>query len=216
MPARLTPLVNDQIYHIYNRGTEKRRIFENKREHKRFIQTLQYYQLEGPKPKFSNFIKYKLFNPDPNKKIVEIVSYCLMPNHFHLLLKQLKDGGVSEFIRKISDSYTKYYNIKHERVGALLQGPFKAVLIENDEQLMHVSRYIHLNPIASFLVKNLEDYEWSSYKEYINKESVSICSKNIVRNFFKLPDGYRKFVFDQINYDQSLELIKHKLIDNET
>jgi len=214
MPTRTTQLVNDQIYHIYNRGTEKRRIFENKREYKRFIQTLQYYQLQGPKPKFSNFIKYKLFNPNPNKKIVEIISYCLMPNHFHLLLKQLKEGGISEFIRKLSDSYTKYFNIKHDRVGALFQGPFKAVLMEGDEQLIHVSRYVHLNPIASFLVKNLGDYEWSSFKEYTEKGDSNICNKNEILNFFKSQDEYKKFVLDQISYAQSLELIKHQIIED--
>ena len=215
MPARLTPLINDQFYHIYNRGVEKRRIFENKRCYKRFIQTIQYYQLEGPKPKFSNFIKYKLFNLDPKKKIVEIISYCLMPNHFHLLLKQVKDGGISEFLRKISDSYTKYFNIKYERVGALLQGPFKAVLIESDEQLLHVSRYIHLNPIASFLIKDLNDYEWSSYKEYSMKTKEEVCSKEVIFNFFKLPGDYQKFVLDQVDYSQKLEIIKHQLIDKE-
>jgi len=73
MPIRITPLVSGQIYHIYNRGVEKRRIFENKRTYKRFLQTIQYYQLEGPKPKFSNFVKYKSFNPDSNKKIVDIL-----------------------------------------------------------------------------------------------------------------------------------------------
>src|SRR3989344_517839 len=116
MPTRTTPLVNEQIYHIYNRGVEKRRIFENRRTYKRFLQTINYYQYEGPKPKFSSFIKFKLFKPDPNKKIVDIIAYCLMPNHFHLLLRQVKEGGISEFIRKVSDSYTKYYNVKYDRV----------------------------------------------------------------------------------------------------
>ncbi len=215
MPARITPLVNGQIYHVYNRGVEKRRIFEDRRGYKRFLQIIQYYQLEGPKPKFSNFIKYKLSNPDSNKKIVDIISYCLMPNHFHLLIKQLKDGGISEFIRKISDSYTKYYNIKYDRVGALLQGPFKAVLIENDEQLIHVSRYIHLNPLASFLVKNLNQYEWSSYIEFLDKTSSGISAKEEVLSFFKSPQDYKRFMQDQIDYAQKLELIKHQLIDKE-
>ena len=87
MPARTTPLVNNQIYHIYNRGVEKRKIFEDRRGFKRFLQTINYYQYEGPKPKFSNYMKFKLFKPNSSKKVVGIISFCLMPNHFHILLR---------------------------------------------------------------------------------------------------------------------------------
>lgn len=215
MPARFIPFVNGQTYHVYNRGVEKRRIFENRRTHSRFLQTAQYYQLEGPKPKFSNFIKRKLFKPDPNKKIVEILSYCLMPNHFHFLIKQLKDGGVSEFISKLTNSYTKFYNIKFNRVGPLLQGQFKAVLIESDEQLVHVSRYIHLNPLVSYLVKDLDQYEWSSYKEYIGTRNNGICTKEDILDSFKTFQSYKLFVLDQASYATDLERMKHKLLDGE-
>ncbi len=213
MPNRITPLINGQFYHVYNRGVEKRRIFENRRTYTRFLQAIGYYQLEGPKPKFSNFIKYKLFEPDPDKKIVEIICYCLMPNHFHFLIKQLKENGVSEFIGKLTNSYTKYYNVKFDRVGPLLQGQFKAVLIESDEQLIHVSRYIHLNPVSSFLVKKPEDYEWSSYNEYLNGKGM--CTKKEILNFFQSVMDYKKFVDDQIDYAQKLEVIKHQLLDSE-
>lgn len=212
MPIRTTPLVNGQIYHVYNRGVEKRRIFENRRNYSRFLQAISYYQLEGPKPKFSNFSKYKIFKPDLNKKIVDILSYCLMPNHFHFLIKQLKDGGVSEFISKLTNSYTKYYNTKYNRIGPLLQGQFKAVLIEGEAQLIHVSRYIHLNPYVSFLVKNLNLYEWSSYSDYIGKTSSGLCSKDVM-DLFKSPQDYEKFVLDHADYAQRLEIIKHQLID---
>lgn len=215
MPIRTTPLINGQVYHVYNRGVEKRRIFENRRSYTRFLQTVRYYQLEGPKPKFSNFVKYKLFEPNPNKKIVEVISYCLMSNHFHFLIKQLREGGISEFISKLSNSYTKYYNTKFNRIGPLLQGQFKAVLIESDEQLVHVSRYIHLNPFVSFLVKDLKDYEWSSHREYITNISQGICNKEDVLSFFKTPKEYEQFVLDQADYGQKLELIKHQLIDEE-
>lgn len=215
MPARFTPFVNDQFYHIYNRGAEKKTIFQNKRDYSRFLKTFVYYHFEGPKPKFSNFYKYKLFKPNPQKKIVDIICYCLMPNHFHFLVRQLKEGGISEFVAKLTNSYTKYYNTKYDRVGALLQGQFKAVLVESDEQLLHLSRYIHLNPISSFLVKKLADYQFSSYPEYINSTKDSICSKEVIMSFFKFPAGYRKFVSDQISYAQNLELIKHKLIDED-
>lgn len=215
MPYRIIPFVSGYFYHIFNRGTEKRSIFENNRDRSRFLRTIQYYQYQGPKPRFSKFLRSNLNKFNPNKKIVEIVSYCLMPNHFHLLIKQLKDGGISEFMSKFSNSYTKFFNTKYQRVGALLQGQFKAVLVENDEQLIHLTRYIHLNPLASFLVKELGQYQWSSYHEYINTTQNGICSKEEVSSFFKSPKKYEEFVLDQVDYAQKLELIKHQLIDNE-
>ncbi|MBI2330135.1 transposase [Candidatus Daviesbacteria bacterium] len=215
MPSRIFPFVNGQFYHIYNRGVEKRTIFEKQWDYSRLIKTIRYYQLLGPKPKLSKFVAGSVFKPDINKKIVDIICYCLMPNHFHFLIKQLEDGGITEFISKLSNSYTKYYNVKYNRVGPLLQGEFKAVLIESDEQLIHVSRYIHLNPIASFLIKDLNEYRWSSYKEYIENNTNGICNKEDILNFFKSPKEYEKFVLDQVDYAQRLEIIKHQLMDIE-
>lgn len=215
MPSRIFPFVNGQFYHIYNRGVEKRTIFEKQWDYSRLIKTIRYYQLLGPKPKLSKFLMGSVFKPDINKKIVDITCYCLMPNHFHFLIKQLKDGGITEFISKLSNSYTKYYNVKYNRVGPLLQGEFKAVLIESEEQLIHVSRYIHLNPIASFLVKDLNEYRWSSYKEYVEGTVNSICNKEPVLSLFKSSMDYQKFVLDQVDYAQRLEIIKHQLLDIE-
>lgn len=214
MPSRIFPFVNGEYYHIYNRGVEKRRIFEKNWDYSRLIKTIKYYQLLGPKPKLSRFLTGSVLKPDPDKKIVEIICFCLMPNHFHFLIRQLKAGGITEFTSKLSNSYTKYYNVKYNRIGPLLQGEFKAVLIESDEQLMHISRYIHLNPIVSYLIKDLDQYIWSSYIEYT--ESINgICNKEAVLNFFKSPQAYQKFVLDQVDYVQKLEQIKHKLLEDE-
>lgn len=213
MPSRVFPFVNDNFYHVYNRGIEKRRIFIDKRDQHRFIKTMLYYQLIGPKPKLSNFKRSKIFSPDFDKKIVNIVCYCLMPNHFHFLLKQLKDGGITEFISKLSNSYTKYFNTRHSRIGPLFQGEFKAVLVESDEQLVHLSRYIHLNPLVSLLVKDLGKYEWSSYKEYINPVEKSLTAKEEVLSFFASPKEYEKFIADQADYGAQLEFIKHHLLE---
>lgn len=214
MPYRFIPFINEQAYHIFNRGTEKRRVFDGARDYQRFIKTLRYYQADGPKPRLSHFLRKSLFKPDFSKKIVEILAYCLMPNHFHLLVKQLREDGIRELVSKLTNSYTKYYNTKYTRVGPLFQGEFKAVLIENDEQLIHVSRYIHLNPLASFLVKNLNQYDWSSYNEY-RLTSDGICTKDQVLSFFKSPQDYERFVLDQASYAQELELIKHQVIEEE-
>lgn len=215
MPYRTTPLVNDQIYHIFNRGVAKLPIFTEKRDYDRFLETIYYYQFQGPKPQFSQLKRFKDFKFEKNKKIVEIICYCLMPNHYHFLVKQLEENGISEYISKISNSYTKFFNTKHNRVGPLFQGQFKAVRIGYEEQFIHVSRYIHLNPIASFLVKDLKEYPWSSYSNYIGLSADRICVKEQVLSMFKTPQKYEQFVLDQVEYAQSLERIKHLVIDGE-
>jgi putative transposase len=210
MPSRVVPFVNGEIYHIYNRGVNKIPIFGSRRNFQRFLNTLVYYQFEGPKPKFSNSFRIK--TTLKRDKIVEILCYSLMPNHFHLMIKQLKEGGITEFLSKLSNSYTKYYNIKYDRVGPLLQGEFKAVLVESDEQLIHLSRYIHLNPLVAHLTKSLAEYQWSSYHEYTNGIQ-GICNKEPVKSFFKSPEGYKHFIMDYVDYAEKLELLKHQTLE---
>lgn len=213
MPYRTTVLATGEIYHIFNRGVAKMPIFSSKRDYNRLLETLYYYQFQNPKPQFSHLSRFKDFNFEKNKKIIEIICYCLMPNHYHLLIKQLENNGISEFIKKVFNSYTKYFNTKHNRVGPLLQGQFKAVRIGYDEQFIHVSRYIHLNPITSFLVKDLQDYPWSSYHDFIGLQKDKLCNNSSVMSSFKSPKKYEKFVLDQVKYGQSLEIIKHLAID---
>lgn len=215
MPFRTIPFVVGEFYHIYNRGLEKQSIFNNRRDYSRFIQTLFYYQIQNPKPKFSTYRQSKVFPVDSSKKIVEIIAYCLMPNHFHLLVKQLKDGGITEFMRRFIHSYTKYRNIKYHRQGPIFQGVFKAVRVESDEQLLHLSRYIHLNPLVSLLVKDLKLYPWSSYNVYLDSKSTQSISKEEILNFFSSLKDYEKFVLDQADYGRTLEIIKHTAIDLE-
>lgn len=212
MPYRKTPLVNDEVYHVFNRGVAKLPTFQDQRDQKRLLKTIHYYQFQGPKPQFSQLNRFKNLDFEKNKKIVEILTYCLMPNHFHLLLKQLQDNGISELMNKILNSYTKYFNTRHDRVGPLFQGQFKAVRIENDEQLIHVSRYIHLNPLTSYLVKNLKDYPWSSYLNYLDLKDDRICTKEQILSFFK-KQNYEKFVLDQADYAKSLKQIERLLLE---
>ena len=103
-------------------------IFNNASDYKHFINTFFYYQVDGSKPRFSFFRKQPVTLAN-NVKIVEIICYCLMPNHFHFLLRQKKDSGITEFVSKISNSYTRYFNVKNKRIGPLLQGEFKAVYV---------------------------------------------------------------------------------------
>ena len=206
MPYRITPLVNDQVYHVFNRGVEKRNVFTDNREYARFLEAVQYYQQISPQVKFSKAdkdIKEKL----SDKKLVEIIAYCLMPNHFHFLFKQISDNGISTFIRRLINSYTRYFNTKNERVGSLFQGPFKAIRIESDEQLLHTTRYIHLNPLVGYLVKDLRNFKWSSYLGYIGLEDNKLCKRKEIEQLISLKD-YE-------DYAKQLANIKHLTFDLE-
>lgn len=214
MPTRSTPFANGYFYHLFNRGVEKRIIFQDNRDYTHFLKILGYYQYAGPKPSYSRANDEQIKSVKNNEKIIEIISYCLMPNHFHLLIKQLKEGGISEFMRKISDGYTKYFNTKYNRIGPLFQGAYKSVLIESDQQLTHLSRYIHLNPRVSLLTKDLNSYIWSSYSDYIGLRSGNLVNKDEILGFFKDQKAYEQFVLDQVDYGISLERIKHQLLDN--
>lgn len=216
MPGRIQPLVNNEIYHIFNRGSDKRDIFLQPRDYKRFIKTFYYYHFEGPKPKLSllNKNNFYRFKPDPASRLVEIFCYCLMPNHFHFMIRQLKTNGISIFMSQLGNSYTKYFNTKRKRVGPLLQGAFKATLVENDEQLIHLSRYIHLNPVVSGIVDLPQTYTWSSYNEYTS-EIKGICSTDLILNFFPSKEKYCEFTEAQIDYGKALEIIKHQVVDDE-
>lgn len=214
MPSRSIPFANGEYYHVFNRGVAKIPIFNQIRDYKRFVKTMLYYQIDDPKPKFSQFKPEKtILNTD--KTIVDIISYCLMPNHFHFLLKQNRENGITEFVSKLSNSYTKYFNTKYRRVGPLLQGEFKSVHVETNEQLIHLTRYIHLNPLVGFKTKNLDTYLWSSCCEYVNLTKSDICSKEIILGQFKSSDDYKQFVLDQEDYGKKLEIIKHQLLDFE-
>lgn len=187
-------------------------IFLSQIDYKHFLKAAFYYQVEGPKPKFSIYAPTTI-QLDKSKKIVEIIAYCLMPNHFHFLLRQERDGGVIEFVRKLCNSYAKYFNIKNTRVGSLFQGEFKAVHVSTEEQLIHLSRYIHLNPLVGYVTADLVSFKWSSYREFTGGDRTRICSKEIILSHFKSVEEYKEFIMDQEDYGKKLEFIKHQIID---
>lgn len=224
MPTnRRVVFANDEIYHVFNRGVEKRPTFTNKRELDRAMQTLDFYRFDDLKVKLSKVLtlpadertKFIQNIKKDFRKLVEIICFCFMPNHFHLLLKQKMDNGISIFLANITNSYTKYFNAKHERIGPLFQGLFKAVHIGFEEQLIHVSRYIHLNPVSSYLMEpeELDRYLWSSFPEYMGLLSRNIADPEIVMNLFKSKAKYKQFVLDQVDYARKLEQIKHLIME---
>jgi len=211
----------DHVYHVFNRGYEKREIFTELREYKRAIATLNYYQFEQPPLKFSKLLEVQAQQREEilsslgsrDKRIIDIISYCLMPNHFHLLLKLNAEHGIADFLSKFTNSYTKYFNTRHERTSNLFQGVFKAVPVESDEQLLHLSRYIHLNPVVSSIVSKPEDYPWSSYKDYIEGTSTTLVKPAVILDQFKSKGQYISFTEDHIDYAKALEENKHLSLD---
>ena len=221
MPGRLLPLVEGQVYHVFNRGIDHRPTFTNKSELKRAIAVMDHYRFVSPPLKFSKFLKLPVEERGRlqtemrvRPKLVEILSFCLMPNHFHLLLRQVYEKGISKFLSNFQNSYTRYFNIKNERDGPLFLDQFKAVFVETDEQLIHVSRYIHLNPTTSYLLKDFDSllkYPWSFLPEYIQGKEF-ICEISTILGFFKADGSYEDFLKDQLGYQRELNVIKHLLI----
>lgn len=164
-------------YHIYNRGVEKRDIFNSDHDRERFLDSLILFNTTYPSDNTerhrskSNFEQLGRVKKPP-EPLVQILAYCLMPNHYHLILRGVEENGITEFMRKIGTGYTNYFNKKNERVGPLFQGKFKAKPIEDDGYLQYLIHYIHFNPLdINQSMDFLNNYPWSSYQECLN------CSK---------------------------------------
>lgn len=220
MPSKniIKTYIENGFYHIYNRGVEKRQIFLDDQDRHVFLNYLKTYL--SPKEILIDEIKNNDLDFEKKEKIIseiyinnnfyrkiELISFVLMPNHFHLELKQIGKKDIESFMRSLITKYSKYFNKKYERVGPLFQGRYKAVLIKNVEYLQYLSKYIHQNP-QEILVKNhpLESYSWSSYPSYLNKIVLSWLKTDLIKaNFFVngkySSDLYKIFVEvgDEIN-----------------
>ena len=224
MPYRKTPIVSGEIYHVFNRSIAKQPIFLNKKDYLRALDVIDFYHYKKLHLRFSFYKRLpiqerKLFfeNLDKNKDtILDFLAYCLMPNHVHFLIKPKEDGSVSTFMSNFQNSYSKYFNTKYKRTGSLFQSMFKAVRIERDEQLIHVSRYIHLNPSTSFLIQPefLESYPWSSFREYISGANKnSLVDTKLIFGLFRTREKYKRFVLDYADYQRKLDEIKHLVME---
>ncbi len=190
MPLRRIPLVDGSYYHIYNRGINRERIFFCQDNWEYFIRQISLY-----------------FQPT----LVEILAYCLMPTHYHLLI-QLHTGNFAiEVMQPFSLSYTKAVNIQQQRVGSLFQGRFKSVLVDSNDYLLHLSRYIHLNPVRANLVKKPAEWVFSSYRDYIGVRKGKIPHKEMVMAFFQRPVDYQEFV--ERSDEPGEKDISHLLLD---
>lgn len=223
MPPRKQVLASGETYHILNRGVASSPIFTSEREYRRFIELVDYYRFENSNISYSNlkklqkeaYINYLNNLKDENNKRIEIYAYCLMPNHFHFLVKQVKERGIKNTFSNIQNGYARYFNIKNKRVGPLFQSRFRAVRIESDDIFLHVSRYIHLNPSTSFLVdpRNLSSYEWSSYPEYLGDKGLVFTNTDKILKMIGGEEKYQSFVLNQADYQRKLDIIKHLLLE---
>ena len=177
------------------------------------LKTIQYYRNKERDISLSLFLlRHRLQkeefrkvlspNRDGRSRLVQIIAYCLMPTHIHFILKQLEDGGISTFMRLVLNSYARYFNIKHKRKGPLWQNRFKNILVESDEQLYHLSRYVHKNPIKANLVHRPEQWRFSSYLEYIHSDKIAekVCDYQDVLDIQR--DEYIEFVNNDATDDQ--------------
>lgn len=220
MPYRQHPLVVHETYHVFNRSIAKEPIFIRTRDHQRALELLKFYSFKKPRLRYSHYNRLQSVQKQQfweqiennNPKQVKILAFCLMPNHFHLLLQEIEEGGISRFLSNFQNSYAKYFNTRNNRSGSLFQSMFKAIRVETDEQLVHVCRYIHLNPLTSYLIKNseeLEKYSWSSYVDFISSRSPSLVDPSHILSYFSSLEHFKSFTLDQKDYQRELNLIRH-------
>lgn len=164
-----------EYYHIYNRGANRDTIFRQPENYLFFLERVNKY------------IK---------SHDIRVIAYCLMPNHYHFLLRQNQETGISAFIQAIFNSYSKAFNKMYNRTGTLFQGRFQSVHIEKENYLIHLCRYIHRNPIEANLVTHLEEWPYSNYLEWIEIRNGSIVDHEFVRTYFRTPEEYIDFVHD--------------------
>ncbi|HEY4494269.1 MAG TPA: transposase [Candidatus Paceibacterota bacterium] len=218
MSLRKKPFVLGEYYHIYNRGNSKQKIFHDQEDYFRFI-SLLYACNSG-----NDFRIYALnsgespYDFERGTLLVSIGAYCLMPNHFHILITQTDKGDISKFMQKLTTAYVMYYNKKYERTGGLFEGRFKAEHLDSDIYLKYIFSYIHLNPIKLIdedwkengiknkknVLEYLSNYKYSSYIDYIGKERIQnkILNRKAFPDYFSTPREFLREIFEWISFGE--------------
>ncbi len=218
-----------EAYHIYNRGNDKMQLFRDEQDYSQFLKRLRLACTRAP-------LVRSVSSPDvPGRPLYEqarvrwtpgsiritgfdpgtfsLACYCLMPNHFHLLIRQETEIPISKLILKVLTSYSMYFNRKYDHVGHVFQDRFKAVHITDDTQLLHVSAYIHQNPKVGKLVHNLRNWKYSSYPEYLGRSGDELCDKNILLEQFRSAREYERFVEDSFEDIRARKEVRELMID---
>ncbi len=192
MSLRPTPFAREEWYHCYNRGVEKRKTFLTNSDYQRFMHLL-YLSNSDVSVHRSNLLSkssHEIYGTKRGRQLVAIGAYALMPNHFHLQLKEIAEGGISAFMQKLGTAYSMYFNIKNEHTGGIFVKPFRSKHIDNDEYLNYLTQYIHLNPAELFepewkkgqmknliiLEEKLKHYQYSSFIDYSSSSARPECA----------------------------------------
>jgi len=172
-------------FHVYSRGNNKQNIFLEETDYIGYLERLRRYKEE---------------------RKISVLCYCLMPNHVHLLFKQDSKTPISKLMSSLHTSYSMYFNKKYDRVGHVFQGRFKQKEVDKDEYLLQLSSYIHLNPIKDNLVKELNDYQWSSYPDYIGIREGTLCDKELVL-YGRSSEEYKKITEERVEEEQIKDVL---------
>ena len=222
MPYRKEQFATGEYYHLVIRGIDEHKLFRDINDHYRGVFSI--YEFNNAKrveirERRRNRVKVKVCghreSADLQNKLVEILAFCLMPNHLHLLVRQLKDGGIVKFMTKLGIGYAKYFNTKYKRKGYVFQSRFVAVHIKNERQLMAVLLYIHTNPVSLIepgwkekgirnvkkVLKFLENYKWSSHSDYLGRKNFpSVTERDFLLEIMNGQQGYEEFFKDWLKY----------------
>ncbi len=220
---RKTIFANGEHYHVFNRGVDKREIFSDAKDYERFLLSLNLlndkydglmiewrdFKKSDPKAKLEDFLKLGFRK---RAKLVDIIAYCLNPNHFHLILQQASDKGVEKFLHKIGVSHSKYYNDRHKRCGSLFQGAYKSILIDSNEYLLHLSAYVNKNNFIHGY-SNIKEWEYSSLPDYFGKRNDGFLAKNIILDQFKNINDYDAFLNDNALFTKNRKELERYIIE---
>lgn len=216
--TRNTILAPGEYYHIYNRGVDKREIYLSSHDYERFRTLLYICNSKVPirLPRDYGRRLPEVFKIKRADQLVDICAYCLMPNHFHILIKERIDGGISNFMQKITTAYTMYFNAINQRSGALFQGTFKAKLADTDEYLKYLIAYIHLNPVKLIdsewkeggisnrkkAEEFLESYTHSSYQDFLGIQRYQnlILTRGSLPQYFETPISFKENIKEWLSY----------------
>lgn len=209
MPTRSTLLAPHELYHLYNRGNNKQEVFHSRDDCIRFLFYILYLQSPVAFTEVSRHtaafkragsfaVSEEVVRDVIACRSVVLMAFCLMPTHFHLLVEERKEGGISKYMQRVLNGYSKYANVKYpeRHIGHIFQGPFKSVRQRKNEQLLYLSAYLHLNPreLKEWRGKEV-DYPWSSFQDFCNVNRWGdLVMPDVVRDQFKSKKGYRQFV----------------------
>lgn len=218
--ARKEKLVTGEIYHVFNKSVAHEEIFTKVKDLKRAVNLLEFYRF----PQSLKYSFFKRLNKEAKKEyflgyrsknpFVQIYSFAFMPTHFHLLLKQASHKGIEKLLSNFQNSFAKFYNLKYRRPGGLFLKPFRSKRVSKDEEFLHLSRYIHLNPVTAYIIeyKDLRTYPWTSFRHYLG-ENTNIIDANFILNIAGSRKRYENFVSNQADYQRKLNKIKHLIFE---